>query len=425
MQGLPKIVRSRLQGPPATSHPDADVLTAFAERSLADSERAPVLQHLAHCGDCREIVALALPAPELVDMNISTVPGRDWLRWPILRWSVVAAGILAITSVGVLQLKYRQSAGGNLPSTLMARNDAAIPRNDTAAAGKDPSASAAKPQPQAALPQTQQSENKTGHEKPVRTSPSSRAGTTAATVAGTPALYAGPRSVVSGSSQMVAVQPEAAPASQNQLSQNQPSDQLIQNRKQLPLQNRSFTNSEVVKAKDAAPPQTAPGSSSQTLEPSDISSPQAAPSPTRASAHWTISSAGTLQRSFDAGKTWEDVNLNADSPAGDSHAAKKQEKNQQEKNQKIQQPTAQPNPVFLAVTAIDSEVWAGGSAATLFHSGDSGAHWTRVLPSSAGAVLTGDITTIEFPDQQHGRVRTSAGEVWDTADNGQTWSLQQ
>jgi hypothetical protein len=432
MQDLRKIVRSRLQAPPAESHPDADVLTAFAERSLADSERAPVLQHLSHCGDCREIVALALPAPELVDVNISIARSRDWFSWPILRWSLVAAGILAITSVGIMQLKLRQSTSGNLPSALTARNDTAMAGRDKAMAGKDLSASSAKPQPEATLARKQQNENKTAHEKLVRTAPASRVATTTATLARNPAPYAGSRSVVSGSSQLVTVQPEAAPPMQ--LSQNQPSDQLVQNRKQLPLQNRSFTNSEVVKAKDAAPEQTAPGSSAQALEHPDISSPQVAPSPMRASARWTISSAGTLQRSFDAGKTWEDVSLNPDSPAGASYAVKKDEKavkkdekavTKDEKNQKIQQPAAQPNPAFLAVTAIDSEVWAGGSAATLFHSGDSGAHWRRVLPSSAGAVLTGDITAIEFPDQQHGRVRTSAGEVWDTADNGQTWSLQQ
>jgi hypothetical protein len=427
MQDLPKIVRSRLQGPPAASHPDADVLTAFAERLLADSERAPVLQHLACCGDCREIVALALPALEVADMNISTAPARDWLSWPVLRWSLVAAGILAITSVGVVQLKRRQSTSGNLPSTLMARNDTSMARNDTAMAGKDPSASKAKPQPEATLAQTQQSEKKTGREKPVRTSPASSDGTTAVTVARAPVVYAGPHSAAPSSSQMVTVEPEAVPSPQNRLLQNQPSGQLIQSRKQLPLQNRSFTTSEVVKAKDA-PPQTAPSSSAQTLENPDTSSLQAAPSPMPpASARWTISSAGTLQRSFDAGKTWEDVSLNADSPAGDSYAVKKDEKavTKDEKNQKIQQPTAQLNPVFLAVTAIGSDVWAGGSAATFFHSIDSGTHWTRVVPSSAGAVLTGDITAIEFPDQQHGRVITSASEVWDTADNGQTWSLQQ
>ena len=64
MQNVPKIVRDRLQAAaPAVNHPDADLLTAFAERSLPEHERTVVLEHLARCGDCRDIVALALPEP--------------------------------------------------------------------------------------------------------------------------------------------------------------------------------------------------------------------------------------------------------------------------------------------------------------------------------------------------------------------------
>jgi photosystem II stability/assembly factor-like uncharacterized protein len=77
--------------------------------------------------------------------------------------------------------------------------------------------------------------------------------------------------------------------------------------------------------------------------------------------------------------------------------------------------------VFRAVSAQGTEVWAGGSAGTLYHSSDSGSRWTRVLPSSSGTTLTGDITSIEFSDAQHGRIVTSAGEIWITADNGHTW----
>ena len=62
MQNVPKIVRERLKAaPPATEHPDANALTAFAERVLPERERALVFDHLARCGDCRDVVALALP----------------------------------------------------------------------------------------------------------------------------------------------------------------------------------------------------------------------------------------------------------------------------------------------------------------------------------------------------------------------------
>jgi photosystem II stability/assembly factor-like uncharacterized protein len=35
--------------------------------------------------------------------------------------------------------------------------------------------------------------------------------------------------------------------------------------------------------------------------------------------------------------------------------------------------------------------------------------------------LTGDITALEFSDQQHGRITTSTPALWITADDGQTW----
>src|SRR5258706_11092359 len=106
MQTVPKIVHERLKAAvPAANHPDADVLTAFAERSLPDLERAVVLEHMARCGDCREIVALALPTMEPIETGGTRSPSpsispsiRGWLTWPALRWGFVAAGVVAIAS---------------------------------------------------------------------------------------------------------------------------------------------------------------------------------------------------------------------------------------------------------------------------------------------------------------------------------------
>src|ERR1700731_35405 len=107
MQDVPKIARVRLpRAMPGTvgAHPDADLLTAFAEQSLSKSERGQVMEHLAHCGDCREVVALALPAMEAQFVPVRARSGGGWLSWPVLRWGVVAAGVL-VTSVGVLEYK--------------------------------------------------------------------------------------------------------------------------------------------------------------------------------------------------------------------------------------------------------------------------------------------------------------------------------
>jgi hypothetical protein len=115
MQNVPKIVRERLKAAPAVvrpgansgAHPDADLLTAFAERSLADFERAGVLEHLSCCGDCREVVALSLPASEEAAVTGVRTSPRGWLTWPALRWGFVAAGVVAIASVGVLRYQHQ------------------------------------------------------------------------------------------------------------------------------------------------------------------------------------------------------------------------------------------------------------------------------------------------------------------------------
>jgi len=102
MQNIPKIVQERLKAAaPVGNHPDADVLTAFAERLLPEVERGVVLEHLARCGDCRDVVALGLPGPEAVQ-TVVVPAGRGWLTWPALRWGFVAAGVV-IVSVGILQ----------------------------------------------------------------------------------------------------------------------------------------------------------------------------------------------------------------------------------------------------------------------------------------------------------------------------------
>ena len=110
MTEVPKIVYDRLraterdlQGRDALdpAHPNADLLTAFAEQALSPTEREGVFGHLALCGGCRELVALALPAEEVA---AETAPGRPALipakaarSWravfavPSLRWAAPGA----------------------------------------------------------------------------------------------------------------------------------------------------------------------------------------------------------------------------------------------------------------------------------------------------------------------------------------------
>jgi hypothetical protein len=140
---------------------------------------------------------------------------------------------------------------------------------------------------------------------------------------------------------------------------------------------------------------------------------------------WTITSAGGLARSFDQGKTWQDVDVNASpTPAAGFVSYETAKAAPAKEDYKKALKAAAAPVIFRAVAALGPEVWAGGSNGALYHSVDAGGHWTPVVPSSVGTILSGDILVLDFSDAQHGKVRTSTSEVWITSDGGQTWQKQ-
>src|SRR6267154_5355521 len=84
---VPKIVYDRLRtaapepgsNAVARPHPDADLLTAFAEQALSAPEREEVLHHLALCGNCREVLSLA----DVLSLSIDSVNPVDAPPVPI------------------------------------------------------------------------------------------------------------------------------------------------------------------------------------------------------------------------------------------------------------------------------------------------------------------------------------------------------
>src|SRR5882757_1445234 len=115
MSDVPKIVHDRLRAAvPREAHPDADMLAGFAEQALSGDERDSVLQHLARCGDCREAVALSIPAlvevterPAAVEQETSirrpVARSQAWFAWPRLRWAALAASVVVVGSVLLLR----------------------------------------------------------------------------------------------------------------------------------------------------------------------------------------------------------------------------------------------------------------------------------------------------------------------------------
>src|SRR5712692_3430949 len=112
MADVPKIVCQRLQvTAKAGVHPEPDLLAAFAEKSLGGSERLQVLEHLAQCADCREVVSLAMPELEPAS-TVSAGPARaPWLPWPVLRWGALAACVVVVGAAVTLRHQKREGVG--------------------------------------------------------------------------------------------------------------------------------------------------------------------------------------------------------------------------------------------------------------------------------------------------------------------------
>ncbi len=374
MQKLPDIiVRARMRHSVSTAepHPDADLLTAFAEQSIAGRERDQVLEHLSRCGECRDVVAFALPATESAALATSHSPARiGWLSWPVLRWGIVAAGVVAITSFGILQYRIHYQE-----QTLVASRSVSEDRLPEAV-GQSPSPSHSTTPVETAAPRTEMRKQI----EMVKKAP--------AHVRETLAANQPPSAPDARFSQHAPAlpTPAAVEVSPQSSGESAPDDQL-----QI-----------VGKAKPVSP--QAPS----IMVPWSLPRTQSTPMNGSTVPRWTISASGTLQRSLDGGKTWLDVDVASDSASA---------------NLAEVQPSPAPRTVFRAVSVSSNadEVWAGGSGGFLYHTIDAGNRWTRVVPSDGGVLLAGDVVSIQFSDPLNGSVTTSRGEVWTTVDAGQTW----
>jgi len=463
MQRIPNIVAERLKrgaagsAVPASSHPDADLLNAFAERSLPKHERQSVVDHLARCSDCRDVIALALPEAETPDAVVKPLPSR-WLSWPALRWGFALAGVVIIGTFGVMRLRFepRRSSLNVSPISHSERSTARLQGPASPAAGSsalmlsdDKAAVARKAGKVMSTPAKKTGElSASADTRPVNKPEvlpqqqlAFRAAAPAPGLARSGAIGGpvgkfrgfGPKMpaqgqqqnlqgqqalsppIMAGVAQVAAAVPSAKSSTTVEVSGESPliATEAVNN-PPVPQLNAQENSQDGDSRLGRAKPATAPP---------PIRSPivsTVAPAP-----RWTITPSGGLQRSFDQGQTWENVDVNAGlAPAAgaamrfSNTVTSSESKDITVSKQKVAAP------IFRVVEATGTDVWAGGSAGVLYHSVDAGVHWTRVVPSSGGVALTGDIVSLDFADAQHGQVATSLPETWTTADGGRTWEKQ-
>jgi len=449
MAEVPKVVQERLRVASAgvARHPDADVLTAFAERSLRGLERDTVLQHLSRCGECREVVSLALPASEPAEVAVKSVRAA-WLTWPAMRWGFAAAGIVVVASLAVVLHRRQQSMAADKTSPPAAVSEArnqVVPALSLQDTEKEQDKSKASPSPTGSKDGEETSRvaaHSAHNEAPAALAPipsyASRV-----PVAGS--LAHGPKMGIQTnlsnqwqqfSANNLVAPVRVSPATPSAASNQAGSDAVVQTQAAAPVptadnlaaqsqglsQQVPLGGSAESKVDRAKPLQTAIMDNSRKYAVGVAPSVSRARSAVAGAAQWTISATGGLQRSLDRGATWQDVNVNeSDAPGG---AGKQQASGEKAPAAIGDQKQAPSEPVFRAVAANGPDVWAGGANGGLYHSVDTGVHWTRIVPLSSGVFLTGDIVTVDFPDPQHGRIATSTSEIWITADAGQSWQKQ-
>jgi hypothetical protein len=433
MNEVPKIVYQRLraglsQQRASKEHPNDDLLTAFAEQALSVSERDGILQHLALCEDCREVVALALPATESSATYAETKEDQatvsqtartprssfSWptLSWPTLRWAGLAAAVVVAASVllvhpGRLNSPTSVSVAPQVATSTAAQSPIARPVVAQSAppplTGSAPSKRIfptfkKSPAPVVTdLPDagTMLASNRK-NSGPLEKSSALSAPTRSVREAGANSRATNEAMEVSGANGLVENQPSDSNASNTLMAQTD-TPPILKAKPALPDQadhdqlNKDQLNKDQTNKQMSYDPSAAASLSraqgANALYAAKLSS--TSPKAFNNTYTWVVKN-GILQRSLDSGNTWQDA-LRADHPL-----------------------------LCSAVRGMD--IWAGGEAGTLFLSGDGGATWHRLQPSFGSQVLVSDITQIRTLNSGEVSLSTSNNETWSSLDAGKTWT---
>jgi hypothetical protein len=431
MEQLPKIVAQRLQAVSRTeTHPDANLLAAFAEKSLLPREQTQVLEHLVACAECREVVAHAQPEELLQRAAVAAaapVAGRrsSWFAGASVRWIALAACVAVVGAVVISRTQFspstQQAVSSNQPD-VVARNEpqtspSAPPAEESRAKASTSEVAQAKGAAAGAITlkrdadqsdeaDKQQSAHTALRRFGERQQPEKSYDKLEAKSNNSPANYG----VVAGTSsatQPVTVESAASPNDTKATKKEFSADKAMR---------APATSNEVAQSAPAPPPPPPPVAKaapaladSQTVTAESVTvesnykqkdgyvsgaaigglaKMRAAIIPM-----WQLSEDGKLIKSLDHGQDWQPV------PVGDKS-------------------------VFQALCVTGNEIWIGGKQGNLFYSSDSGQQWEQVKPVAKGQTLTADITAIEFKDLKHGKLITADHQTWTTTDGGHDWKVE-
>jgi hypothetical protein len=437
MAGLPKIALARLKANAETAktaahslgsagfqgaeHPDANLLAAFAEKSLAEQERTQVLNHLSQCAECREVAALTAPAETGVPQPNVTVARRRWNSRYALRWGSLAAVLGTVTVVVLLhpggwkrpmqisKATIPPARAGNVsgtpqvvPAPLSLRptvpiqgkaQDFSRKEREQAVVGKAPESGRDKSasrqdavlQEPAAGASVRQQMGMVAR---------SRAGGSEAEGGGSVKTEQARRGInMPGAKDSATSRFPAAPAAQPMADSDEAGKANAQSGA-APEKMHSMTQSVEVTAEAPAPAtENARLKSSAGLGGFSAASKKMDVNNIQPSALWSVSANGKVRRSTDGGKSFKHIHV--------GHGVR-----------------------FRAIASLGKDVWAGGTGGTLFHSVDGGATWTETTVNSGENAVTETIVGIQMRVVEHLTVTTDSGSKWFSEDGGHSWRKQ-
>ncbi len=413
MAELPKIVSSRMRQAEAGPHPDADVLSAFSEQRLRGAERESVLAHLAACGDCREIVALAAP-PQAAAAGVVSSGGRRG-RFGVWQWSAAAASIVIVGAVVWMAAPVTVMRKAPLPATetsvaIPAQVAEEVQQTDTASAKAEPLLRR-KDAPSATRP----ADEKLSRAKEREYDAGRATGST-----GRSQVHAN-GGIAGGSAGFTSqVQPPASAVGELK-ADRQRKAQLgaMSSAPKVVLQARNEVAPQANEYRAAASPAAADLDSRTSTTPESPAPEKQEQLKDNEPAAYSQEKERSASQQFSLGQLSKKAKPSYGflpamrlSPDG---MLQQQAADKNDSCRDLKVGTGEP---LRALALRGDEIWVGGDKGVLYRSADGGRSWTAVdlkLADKAG------VLRLKFRDLQHGELTTSSGETWMSEDGGRTW----